>query len=102
MDRNTLIRIIRDGATIHQCHIIMEYIDGLNNKIEDLESDVNRLELDNEDLEKEIDKLNEQLEEPCEEGIKSLENYIWRVKLDGVYTDKLQDYIDNYLKFHNE
>lgn len=52
--------------------------------------------------EKEIDKLNEQLEEPCEESIKNLENFIWRLKLDGVYTDKLEDFINNYLKFYND
>lgn len=82
--------------------LLLDHISELEEKIDDLENEVSSLESDNEDLDKEIDKLNEQLEEPCEEGIKNLENFIWRLKLDGVYTDKIQDFINNYMRFYNE
>ena len=62
------------------------------------------LENENSDLSDENDKLHEQIDEQIgEEGIKSLENFIWKLKLDNLYTPELESFInDYYMKYHND
>lgn len=82
---------------------LIELLKDKDEKIEQLEDDIDYWQTENDDLEEEIDKLNEQLDEQIgDEGIKDLENFIWRLKIDGVYTDELQDFIDNYMNFYNK
>ncbi len=79
---------------------IIELIDYIEELIEKL----NYLKNENSDLSDENDKLHEQIDEQIgEEGIKSLENFIWKLKLDNLYTPELESFInDYYMKYHND
>ena len=73
-------------------------------KIEELENDVDYWQNEYNDLEEEKEKIESQLDEQIgSEGIKSLENFIWKLKLDNLYTPELETFInDYYIKYHND
>lgn len=73
-------------------------------KIEELENDVDYWQNEYNDLEEEKEKIESQLDEQIgSEGIKSLENFIWKLKLDNLYTPELETFInDYYMKYHND
>ena len=66
-----------------------------------------------ESLQDELDSLNEAYYElECKlayyedhllfNGIIDLDNFIFRAKVDGVWNEKLQQFIDYYIKYHNK
>ena len=73
-------------------------------KIEELENDVDYWQNEYNDLEEEKEKIESQLDEQIgSEGIKSLENFIQKLKLDNLYTPELETFInDYYIKYHND
>lgn len=79
-------------------------IEELNEKIEELENDVDYWQDEYNNMEEEKEKLEEQLDDQIgNEGIKSLENFIWKLKLDNLYTPELEDFINNYyMRYHND
>lgn len=34
--------------------------------------------------------------------IKNLDNFIFKLKIENLYTEELETFIDNYMKFHND
>lgn len=83
---------------------LIEIIKEKDEKIDQLENDVEYWQSEYNDMEEEKDKLESQLEDQIgSEGIKSLENFIWKLKLDNLYTPKLETFInDYYMRFHND
>ena len=60
---------------------LIQIINEKNERIEELEEDLKDAQLENDELSEENDKLESQLEEQIgSEGIKSLENFIWKLK----------------------
>ena len=66
-----------------------------------------------ESLQDDLDSLNEAYYElECKladyedplffNGIKDLDNFIFRAKVDGIWDEKLQQFIDYYIKYHNK
>lgn len=55
-----------------------------------------------EELNERIGDLKELLdfEEPT--GIKDLDNFIWKLKLENLYDEKLEKFINDYMKFYNK
>lgn len=47
---------------------------------------------DMEEIKNELERHNENF----------FQNFIWRLKLDGFYTDKLGDFIEEYKKYYND
>ena len=41
-------------------------------------------------------------EEEDDESIKNLDNFIEKLKEDNLYTEELEMFIDNYMKFYND
>ncbi len=83
---------------------LIQIINEKNERIEELEEDLKDAQLENDELSEENDKLESQLEEQIgSEGIKSLENFIWKLKLDNLYTPELESFInDYYMRYHND
>ena len=74
-----------------------------------MEEKINELEQHIEDLEAELLCANDELDDLREQvskfedydGIKHMDNFIWRLKQDNLYSEKLEEFIKNYLKWHN-
>ena len=77
----------------------------------ELEKDRDEWKQQAESLQEELDSLNEyvtELEnENCElsndicGSIKDIDRFIYRLKLEDLWTDELGDFLENYLKFNN-
>ena len=83
---------------------LIQIIKEKDERIEELEEDLKDAQLENDELSEENDELESQLEDQIgEEGIKSLENFIWKLKLDNLYTPELESFInDYYMRYHND
>ena len=76
--------------------------DSLVNKLYVRDDTISELEDKIKDLEEEIDELDTQLEDlEIKNGIKDTNNFIWKLKVDGLHSDKLEEFIKNYLKYYN-
>ncbi len=77
-------------------------MDEVFSRIEELENDVDYWKKEYDDLSEIKDDLENKLEEKENyEGIRSLENFIWRAKLDNVYNEQLEKFIENYMRYYN-
>lgn len=75
----------------------------LEEKIKELENEVDYWKEKYNDMEEIKDDLDCRLADlEMKGGINDLDNFIWRLKLDGFYCDKLQAFIDEYLKYYND
>lgn len=82
---------------------LIEKIEELEEKIEHLENDVDYWQKEYEILDEELDKVNSQLEDMIiENGIKDINNFIWKLKLDNLYTNELENFVNHYLRFYNQ
>lgn len=80
-----------------------EKISELEEKVQELQNDVDYWQKEYEDMEEIKEDLECQVEDlSMKGGINDLDNFIWRLKLDGFYCDKLQQFIDEYLKYYND
>lgn len=71
-----------------------------------------RLQSENERLEDELEKLSDcysELENQfadkinnLDEGIKDVEEFKYRMMIDGLLTPQMESFIETYLKYHNE
>lgn len=77
----------------------------------ELEKDRDEWKQQAESLQEDLDSLNEyvtELENKNYElsndicgGIKDIDRFIYRLKLEDLWTDELGEFLENYLKFHN-
>lgn len=35
-------------------------------------------------------------------GIKDIDHFIWKLKIDGLYTEELERFIEDYMKWYND
>lgn len=49
-----------------------------------------------------LEKLEISLKEKEENSIKDIENLKKELKRDGLYSDKLEDFLENYMKYYNK
>lgn len=78
-------------------------VEELENKVKELEQDVDYWIKEYNDLEEIKDDLESQIENlEIENGIKDINNFIWKLKIDNLYDPKLENFIENYLKFYNQ
>ena len=81
-------------------------IELLNNKdieIERLENDVDYWVKEYDEMENIKEELDTEIESLIiNNGIKSSENFIWRLKIDNLYTEEFGKFINDYLKYYND
>lgn len=81
----------------------------LEKELQEAKETINELEQRVEDLEIELDCANDEIQDLENQinnfqdwdGIKDMDNFIWKLKLDNLYTEKLEEFIKNYFKWHN-
>lgn len=49
-----------------------------------------------------LDNIEIDLKEKEENSIKDIENLKRELKRDGLYSDKLEDFLENYMKYYNK
>lgn len=82
---------------------LLQVIEEQEEKIEQLQNDVDYWQHEFNEIEEINEELEEQLEnqEECEH-IKNLDNFIWKLKLENLYTNELEQFLENYMKFNND
>lgn len=71
----------------------------LKEKVENLEDEITGLEEAYTEME---NKLYEYANNPEALGIKDIDNFRFRLKVENLYTEELENFIEYYLKYHNE
>lgn len=69
------------------------------NQVEDYLCDVG---LDLEYARDELNRLYDRLEEKSNNGIKDINNFKRELKRDGLYNQKLEDFIEQYMLYYNK
>ena len=72
--------------------ILSKLVD-LYNKLDDIGWDVSQAKTDLCELEKNIENSN---------SIKDVDNLKRELKRDGLYSDKLEEFLENYMKYYNK
>lgn len=82
---------------------LIEVIEELQEKVEQLENDVDYWKTEYDDVEEQREELETQIEDLTSyDGIKNIDNFIFKLKTENMYTDELKEFIENYLKFYND
>lgn len=74
---------------------LIDLVNELTEQVGNLEHDIDYWQEqcnDMEEIKNELECHNENF----------FQNFIWRLKLDGLYTDKLGDFIEEYKKYYND
>lgn len=71
----------------------------LKEEVENLEDEITGLEEAYTEME---NKLYEYATNPEALGIKDIDNFRFRLKVENLYTEELENFIEYYLKYHNE
>ena len=76
---------------------------------EDIKKKINRVEdylcdvgLDLEYARDELNRLYDTIEEKSNNGIKDINNFKGELKREGLYSEKLDDFIEEYMKYYNK
>ena len=48
-----------------------------------------------------LDNLDDLVDEDESKSIKDLDNFIWKLKVDNLYTPELEKFIEQYMKYYN-
>ena len=54
-----------------------------------------------EDVQKELDEINNLIEESEKGSIKDIDNFKRELKREGLYSEKLDDFIEQYMIYYN-
>lgn len=82
---------------------LIEIIKELEEKNSNLENDVDYWQEEYNDIEEQLENAFNQIKDmDINNGIKDINNFIWKLKLDKLYTKELDNFINNYLKCYNE
>lgn len=77
-------------------------VNELEQKVTDLERALDYADESYADQEDELQRLRDELEWTEKNGIINVENFIFRLKLDDMWSEKLEKEIYEYVKYHNE
>ena len=69
------------------------------NQVEDYLCDV---ELNLEDARDELNRLYDTLEEKSNNSIKDIDNFKRELKRDGLYSEELEEFIEQYMTYYNK
>lgn len=63
----------------------------------------NEFDLTCEDLIETIQNYQESLEEvEIANGIRDIDNFIWKLKLENLYTSELEKFLEHYMRYEND
>lgn len=71
-------------------------------KIDEVENYLYNVGLDLEYAKDELNNLYKLLEEKSTNGIKDINNFKRELKRDGLYSDKLEEFIEQYMNYYNK
>ena len=75
----------------------------LKEKVENLEDEITGLEEAYSEMENKLyEYVYEYANNPESLGIKDIDNFRFRLKVENLYTEELENFIEYYLKYHNE
>ena len=76
---------------------------------EDVKKKINQVEvylcdvaLDLEYAQEELNRLYNAIEEKSKKGIKDIDNFKRELKRDGLYSEKIEEFIENYMIYYNK
>lgn len=79
---------------------LLEIIKDQEETINKLNDDVDYWIMEANEFEEQLEEANTELEDAtC--GIKDIDNFIWKLKLDNLYTKEMQEFLNYYLKYYN-
>lgn len=74
----------------------------IKRKLSDLQDYIENAQWDLTCAKEELDNLWDKLEEKTNTGIKNIENLKRELKRDGLYSEKLEEFLENYMKYYNK
>lgn len=74
----------------------------INQKIYELWNLLDNISWDISEARESLDNLEISLKEKAENSIKDIENLKRELRRDGLYSDKLEDFLENYMKYYNK
>lgn len=81
---------------------LLKIITELEEKISNLETDVDYWQEEYNAMEEERDNLDNKLADmEIANGVKDINNFIWRLKLDNLYNNDIEEFISIYLDYYN-
>lgn len=81
---------------------LIELVQELQEKCERLENDIDYWQEQYNDKDDECDELQDALDHAqYDYGIKNIDDFIFEMEKDGVYNNDVKEFIDHYLKYHN-
>ncbi len=73
----------------------------LKKKIDEIENCISDIGWDLEDVQKELDNINNLIEQSEKGSIKDIDNFKRELKREGLYSEKLDDFIEEYMIYYN-
>ena len=80
---------------------LLEIIKDQEETINKLNDDVDYWINEANEFEEQLEKANTELEDAtC--GIKDIDNFIWKLKVNDLYTSQVKDFLNYYLNYYND
>lgn len=73
----------------------------LKKKINEIENCISDIGWDLEDVQKELENINSLIEQSEKGSIKDIDNFKRELKREGLYSEKLDDFIEQYMIYYN-
>ena len=74
----------------------------IRTKIFELENQLTSIIWNAEEAQRDLQKLENKLSEENENSIKDINNLKRELKRDNLYTDELENFLDNYMRYYNK
>lgn len=71
-------------------------------KIIELYNQIENIGLDISETKRTVEDLEIEIKEKSEKAIKDIDNLKRELKRDGLYSDKLEEFLENYMKYYNK
>ncbi len=74
----------------------------IKTKIIELYNQIENIGLDISETKRTVEDLEIEIKEKSEKAIKDVDNLKRELKRDGLYSDKLEEFLENYMKYYNK
>lgn len=74
----------------------------IRKKLSEIQDCIESAEWDLNNAADELNDLWDKLAEQSDKGIKDLSNFKRELKRDGLYSDKIEEFLENYMKYYNK
>lgn len=76
--------------------------EAIKRKLSDLQDYIENAENELYYAKEELNEIWDKLENNSDKSIKDIENLKRELKRDGLYSDKLEEFLENYMKYYNK